>query len=779
MENTLLKNNLPYKINSTTFDDAKDNENAVRIFRDLSTDLYTDIFLNNNVQLANFLDYTFHVLYSEIIKNTNMNIILFNSTKNDNIKPLCGPERVYLVFKGGTLMNKFYFDYFNDLKNNFGDVKSIDVSEKFEGIPLRSFSFDLESGQNVGNNIDSFENFFENILIKKFSVSDTDYSLYIYAATEERYLVLYKFIIRLLARGFDKMTSEFDDYFNNAKDENNSVNLPNSIQDNTSNATDKGDYVTLDILNKLRDVIYDNNIVDNMKTISPHEILDNIKIDEVSLEQKINDFINLDFSDETRLFLLYDAIELLHLLIYIKSINNIYLTNVNINDIRNILIRKIDLLIKKKMSNLKNDQFYTFTKINELKKKLLKKYQDIQNTQTYFKPKIEKYFHPSEYAPTINIYQLKNNNNYTENSFEIISRQSSINLSNNDEINNQKVSEINSIKIHYTTFNTLIRKIRYLGSVVTDFDLMRSKFNIELENGFVKKNDDDISLKIPAEFVDVSVPRYTDSSRISYFRNIKHNNFTPHLLEIITKNNRNVIIYSYTPKEIMLDLQFVLTNQNTLEPWIDKKYEKRIIRLVVFILISAHIDTIIKKKKIYYEKIFHFFKLCFEIFKFTEPTEQNKKYPYDQLSYFILNNNNLPKQDIIKYLQIFNENAGLWIKQKTILPTIHFKNFEINDLLINIITWSFLYYSSDVDLLEITNIISKQFLQIPQYNMQTIDVCRIKYKKFIRIIYDYGLKLLYIFQTLDKNVFLIGGKTNNLNQKLGNKYKIIKLNKYL
>ena len=755
MEHFVNHNFTTHKNNITVFDNAADNQKALRIFRDMSTDIYVKVFFNDNDQIANFLDYTFHMIYSKLIINTNKTIIEYNiNNSNIHIKPISGPERCYLVFKGGTLMNRLFADHLDKMGNNT-NTSSVHIGNHY-GVPLANFFTDLETNTQIPNTVDTFSNFCDNILKKKFSISDTDYSLYIYSQTNERFDILHNFALINLAHAFDDITDKFDNYLNDVSNMNSSYNQPNSIVDLVDDTTDSEIYVQISLLQRLRDFIYDDNNIVYLKNLNFNDPINNPAFN--TLNDGIIEFINNVSINDTKLFYLYDVLEILNLLIYIESLGNfIFRLNRDIVSIRNNIESRINDLINKKLSNLKNGLFYSYNKIQLFKQTLFDQYLHIQNTQNttssnYYGDKIETFFKP-EKCPSIEktTYRLNNNNQYNINSFEIKQRNSCSVMATSNSLQNSKIYDIPIQKTHYITFNTLIKKTRN-KSHITDFDLMRSKFNVVLPNGFVKKNNIDHNLNIPSEFIDVSIPRYFDNSRIEYFHNLTNNGFIPHLLKLTTPRGRSIVIFSYSPQEVSHDLQIVLFNQNTLEPWVDLKYAKRLIRLVVFMVITSYVDKIRFNKNM--DDIVNICNFCNKLY--LHFNNANTQYPYDVAASFILtkNNNVNTQNDISNYLAIAHQQIVPWMTNNLDLPILNFSNryTDCNMLLKHIFTWSMILNSGDNDLHNITEIISSNFLQQNQNTLGNISEIRNKFKKLINIIFDYGFKMHYIY-----NNILIGG----------------------
>lgn len=741
-------------------DDASKNKTAVRAFRDITTDVYVEIFLSDPDQLTNFLDYTFHLLSYKSSIQINKSINDYNRKHpNAEILPLCGPERAYLIFKGGTLMNKFYSMHLSELfKGKNFSLEEINDTYK---VDLVNFGVDLESdtngndNNNSNNNKNSTYNDFLSTLKKKFSVSDTDYSLQLYATEPDRFDIIYKFAVSTLSQGFDAMNFIFDNYLNDVSNPNHSVNFPDSIYDHTDDTNDTNYSSKIsDILNILRDHIYDTkfNIIGNDNNNAKKKIIDtiipssvaqsvNINIDsKQSYKTYILDFINnMNYDTSTKIYELYDLISIIDLMIFM----DIPLTN-----IRKKVNLRILRLINKKLVNLKNGMFYTFDKIKAFKQLMFEKFNRIYNDpnlKSYREIKYELNYHPIKKSKYDKL-QWKNAVISTD-QFGIDPRNSIYLASSSNPFIYDITKKSDYKTVHYSTFNACIRKVRSTFSVV-DFDLMRTKFNVVVSNVISKNDKDNSSVLIPAEFIDVSIPRYEDTGRKTYFNGLVNNNFTPNLLNIKKSNGKSICVYSYSIEDVSHDLQYVLTLQASQEPWLDIKYAKRIIRLIVFIVINSYIQA----KKMHNDvqntnmnESLDLLDFCHTTYKYI--TEQQAIYPSKSVATFIDVTQNTDKSDVMNYINMIQQNISLWLNvniPSTYLTLKHqYNDFDL--LLKNLILWSWLYKLHDNELLKIIQTMFDLYSQKNQYNLHNVSVVRNNFRKLIRILYDYGYKLHYAY----------------------------------
>ena len=149
--NKVLEQYYVYKNLSSTNDNAQNNDSQSRVFRDMSTDEYTEIMIGTDENLNLFLDYTFHELYASIIKNINIKLleaIPFDNTVNplEHIKPIVGAENIFLVFKGGTLMKKYLDKFINNIFADKMDTNINNIKEKY-GVEIKNFNIDENNRQ--------------------------------------------------------------------------------------------------------------------------------------------------------------------------------------------------------------------------------------------------------------------------------------------------------------------------------------------------------------------------------------------------------------------------------------------------------------------------------------------------------------------------------------------------------------------------------------------------------------------------------------------------------
>jgi len=193
------------------------------------------------------------------------------------------------------------------------------------------------------------------------------------------------------------------------------------------------------------------------------------------------------------------------------------------------------------------------------------------------------YIDPTNYTS----YKIRNqNDDISVKQFSIISRDNTAYIKNVNE-NNLYINSLPN-NFHYISFNSTINVATNYNNIIVKFDLLRTKFNICLNDIFVRNYLPNTwiekELNIPSEFIDISI---TDVEDTTYSHYIHGNNKTTLKLSIPLPNTiKNAFeIESYDLLYIIDDLNNMLWNQYDY-PWIDPKYNKRVGRLLFLFAIQ-------------------------------------------------------------------------------------------------------------------------------------------------------------------------------------------------
>lgn len=198
------------------------------------------------------------------------------------------------------------------------------------------------------------------------------------------------------------------------------------------------------------------------------------------------------------------------------------------------------------------------------------------------------------------------------------------NLTFNDfrkyKISNVNVKQFENNNALYISSNRTLRFIK--NNYITAFNLIRSKHNFnvyfELPYTITQINNQPaniryISIDIPGEFIDISIPTYVDNNLLTCMSNFDKY-ISSRLMTIDLPNGLNYShkIYTYSNYGLIHDIEFILYVSTNNTPWKDNKYSKRLERL--FRLYYAEIkdnltiNNDIKNQLVYIEDSFNLIK---------------------------------------------------------------------------------------------------------------------------------------------------------------------------
>ena len=563
--NNFFKNN-PIKIkhydtllNDDTLQWGMYGSNQDRYFKDQSTDFFTKVFLSDDKIRWMFVDYVYHILLFNL--NTKINKLLEDLYETYMFEN----EHFFLVFKGGNVMNLYY-----------GNLKT-QIDEYRKNCP---YQFDKHF---IIANVKDFLKDLDN----NFQISDVDFSLYIDCMDYIKYLKISHCIKIIVSDTLKSISVDFDNYY-----------------DSVMNSTVNKNYIPIKCTDTMKQLETNETkfrfFIDLLKNniVGITEIyLKNLFIRAISIFNKPHQLI--------KLYLVFEKIALKYNFDLSNELDNLKLTLTSISNT--------------KFNNLISSDFYTQTKINEFICKL-KDFYLKENFCVKFKDTYEDQTH------TVYLYVYEGNKLVDP----LLNKRNSA-IVHNDENLNKPVSIINTDpnSVHYITYNASILKTRSCST--SNFDLFRIKFNVELNNvineyiiagdyeDIVKKlkerqiicdsvtpptklfatrveldtfiSDNNFKLNkqsktkynTPSEFIDLSMPAFADSTSQHFIESIE-NNTVSNIYTIIDKT----LYYTdcYSKAQIYDDINIVLFQQNTYFPWVDKKYEKRIKRLITMLFIS-------------------------------------------------------------------------------------------------------------------------------------------------------------------------------------------------
>ncbi len=183
------------------------------------------------------------------------------------------------------------------------------------------------------------------------------------------------------------------------------------------------------------------------------------------------------------------------------------------------------------------------------------------------------------------------------------------------------------ISPYFNSLNTSLNFFR--GDIFTKFNLLRTKINFKINN----------KIDLAGELIDISIPHKKDSNMKKLNTTKKYNKFIKDNIKTIKRYD-----FKYNLMKIpflIKDLHNVLYIQNKY-PWMDKKYKKRLARLLYFIFLYD-IDN--KKVSMY---LLNKLKKKYNNFKKIIKNDFNKNNIHDKHLMLIINSSKNMKKNIIK-----------------------------------------------------------------------------------------------------------------------------------
>jgi hypothetical protein len=613
-------------------------KNGVRFFRDITTDAFTKTFLADDTIRYCFINYTYHMINTNIQTKINTYLI------QNNQKPIYGDEYIKFLFKGGNIMNFFVNAYLKNNGSNNTNIIDKEYLSAHYNVNKDNITDKYKDDQKKEDNCKEFIEFIKS----KFKISDIDYTVIIKGANYARYTLIHGGVTNILADTLTTIGKFFDDYYINYETMKiNATTPPRKIaQRDTATSDYIRSYVNkrLVIMKKIisnpyldviiKKVVADRNDPDLnddtwlKKHLTVRNYIEVVKwlVDFDPLTM-ITPLIQDNIINMLSLFSLHNIYEYLQIISYLhtkglmtgmnKSLYGQYITKVG---------SYIDISLDEKMRLVIMSDFYTKEKLDDFKKMIAKQLNDEFKKNN----EITKYDHNFTGLVLVDDV-IKMKQPIEEADINIVQRGGTVVHSFNDPRKQIRIKDATDKKYHYITYNNIIHT-RFMHSHA--FDLMRIKLNVSCSNtARFTKNDKNQILNIPSEFVDVSIPRWKDKG---LQMSLDH----PNLFELNytdTGKKINVSVLSYDMDEICLDLQHVLFDQNIFCPWIDLKYTKRIIRYVFMLALCA--DDKLKRdnavRNVEIEKFRGVITLTDNFLTYMSDAVTADKYPYDKLAKFL------------------------------------------------------------------------------------------------------------------------------------------------
>jgi hypothetical protein len=625
-----------------------------------------------------------------------------------NNQPIINNENVEMLFKGGNIMNK-YFSLYKNAVQKVNDINIDDIS-------------------------------------KNFKLSDVDYGIIISNMNYKRHFITSNIIIDILSERLNYITSLYDFLLENRNDVNAYRKILNKQRINYPEYRLNG-LMNIEIYNSLKNI--QNELRKQIET-------NNI---DVNLIKTTNDIINsIEANKQINILELNLLVEIIQLIDYILPNPEYKKIMTKYND----LIR--DIITQKKIEIIQKNQYNSVPDLDSLKTKIA----DLLNEDEINKFRYEKI--------KDDITRIKITSNVDKNDINIERRKNVI-VSFKNNINElTEVQELPPNKYHYLSLNSSVFG-KKKNNVIVQFNLLRTKINIILDekkiekqknkNGIFANDKNNSDLKIPSEFIDISIVGYQDS--ILSEINKHHELFSD---KYLTFNNSNIKVYSAS--ELIFDLELVLFVQNYYCPWIDKKYKKRIIRLSWFLVFNSHVNNNKEKNKI--DTILTASKKILD-------NITNKKSEYIQeFDVFLKKNNSECNLDFLKYL-IKNKNLDIFISDDYILyfpllrcliinyVLLSFNNDELIYEFIIQMRNNYMFSTKNMDdkekvinehILNFIEFVTALIQNLELFKLIPCDLCDVKLKnKYPELL------------NIKDNKYIINKYNDDINNKIAEKYKII------
>ena len=539
----------------------------MRSMKDESTDLFVATFLSTDNLLQKFVMYMYQTLYFNLLTGVNTKLSEVYSKDETNLlaSPLQADEKLVLYFKGGTTM-KFIYDEF--------------VAK----LPAATQALMV------------------NALGQRFKASDTDMGLDIDCSSNKRYIIIKNALSSLITETCNLIGNNFDFMLNDATlTEATTLDAwrAKCVGDATFASNNPG------AANKLPAGINLFNIFGDpdaslaefqdkiMATKDKLKATDNadesILLRLLQRDLQIIDGSNTVVECPDNPIICGMIIELIDYYIIMSG----GAPSGNITNIRTMLntgahqqLFELYLNLYKMYTNTKKDTFLTglHNKLNSDKFKIPT--QDPQNPKNIMERiYYEKFNSGDKLIRRLQVDIPRANINFAERADFTVQ-------ANDDPYFTSKITNFsNSHKKHYTSVNTSI--LDEANNIKIDFSLFRVKLNIVLNSASsfekidnLSNNYDDIrgsgaikEILIPSEILDVSISGKHDTGH-----HVIINNDTPLDEKNFLINGVNYRLFIYSKENHVNDLNFILFKQCGYTPWIDAKYDKRIDRLLFFII---------------------------------------------------------------------------------------------------------------------------------------------------------------------------------------------------
>lgn len=780
------------KIPSIAVDDPNAGGDEMRMYRDKSTDQFVATIFDNRQKMYKFLDYTFHTINTFIAIKVNEELAnLAKRQPNANILPLHGDESIIFAFKGGSVMHIIYDNFLGTPinKSSIKDLTSEDLTKMYSfkkdisnyisaNRQKMAFNYDIEKALILPEKTDTIETFADSILKPKFKISDIDYSLYLNVADPIRYLQIHTIVIKLVYTILSHITKKFDQHLATILELNGAPYHPAKPKQYVASTEPPLVYNTPSYR------LY----LDLKRHV--HTGFSNGKLSDYNdLRNRIAAVVN-DYKPTKSLWVATAEYNIVEYVEYINKVNPRFFAEYqglgDLSATKQKILDNITIIIESKEYDLLSMPYYTIEDIQKIRENLA----NFFSTLSPEAPELQPTFAKVPGTDKVNTFQLVDNTTIKPDNFRF-KKTNCYSITINPATLESELHANKCDQYHFISYNAAIDVIK--GPNRINFDLMRSKVNLVMTGShFIRNGRKIVEQPVPSEFIDISIPRFDDTGLHHYLDNLPHSDRRP--INAITNglpyalplhaSNRTIVINSYGPEDLSHDLVRTVFNMNQFEPWLDEKFQKRIIRSIYFIVLNRTIDTV-NTSSTSQDDFLTFLDFCIQ-------AKANNPAYLDSFTKMAFQKGNVTASsstDVVKYYQRNLETKTIDSVSKfsdgTVINLIDAKYHDVANFINCIMFWTPILFKPKNEIKDYVNLEREIFgweqITSTGKDLDTeIDALLTKYHNLLDTIINIGIKMHYTYSQLSKTGFntrMKGGAMNEVYKRKYLKYKDIYLTK--
>jgi hypothetical protein len=266
---------------------------------------------------------------------------------------------------------------------------------------------------------------------------------------------------------------------------------------------------------------------------------------------------------------------------------------------------------------------------------------------------------------------------------------------------------------------------------------------------------------IPAEFIDISIPRFNDTGA-NHFMNeeLEHQQGIPDILRMVSGDNRyKYELYAYGPSHMAHDIIYIIFFQRTFEPWQDPKYAKRIIRAILFIVLTKYRFALQNKDDKIFKKFLQFINYCIAVRNhFDTPNINNV---HVECAKLMRKYSPMTHDDTVSMVRDFTDNLDyrypktIYLYVNKIIDALISDDYnELKTIIVSYLFWASIYHKSDYEFKEYINLMKKNFAWVqittndPNELANIIRGIKSDASKLIDTLINIALKLYFVYNML-------------------------------